>query len=245
METPAGTLFGIGVGPGDPELIPVKSVNILKQVDVVYAASSTKNDYSLAVNIVRQYIPPTTQVAMLRFPMTRDRQVARQAWRDNAATVVQTLEAGKDAAFVTLGDSMTYSTYGYVVRNVQTLAPHIRIKTIPGITSYQAAAAGLNTPLVEGDESLLIVSGNQGGAQVRHLNGKPENLVVLKAYRNIEDITAAIEENPSYVKCVGINKCGLPDEKIIRNMQELKAMPPDYWTLIIAKKQSEHDTSQD
>ncbi len=242
MGAHTGILYGIGVGPGDPELLPVKSANILKQVDIVYAASSTKNDYSLAVSIAKQYIPASTEIKMLQFPMTTDKSRTSAAWRENACTVIDALESGKSAAFLTLGDSMTYSTYGYILRNVQELAPHITLKTVPGITSYQAAAASLNTPLVEGEESLLLVSGVHGGKHIRHLNGKPENVVILKAYRNVEDITAEIEKNPSYTSCVGIKKCGLPEEEIIRDLQQLKTMPPDYWTLIIAKKKTEDGT---
>ena len=155
MNRELGTLYGIGVGPGDPELIPVKAVRILQEVDIIYTASSTKNTYSLAVNTAQCYIPETTPVAMLPFPMTKDRQEAQSAWEENARIIIAELEAGKNVAFLTLGDSTTYSTYGYLMQYVQTLAPHIPIITIPGITSYQAAAARLNTPLVEGEESLV------------------------------------------------------------------------------------------
>lgn len=244
MGRRTGTFYGIGVGPGDPELIPVKSVNILKHVDMVYTASSTKNDYSMAVGIARQFIPETTEIKMLRFPMTKDKALARIAWQQNARTVIEVLEQGKHAAFLTMGDSMTYSTYGYIMRSVRELAPHVTIITVPGIASYQAAAARLNTPLVEGKESLLLVSGVHGGKHIWHLNGKTENVVILKAYRNVGDITSAIENNPSFTDCVGIKKCGLPDEEIIRDMQQLKSMPPDYWTLIIAKKKSENGTQK-
>jgi precorrin-2/cobalt-factor-2 C20-methyltransferase len=234
MKTTPGTLYGIGVGPGDPELVPVKSARILGQVDIIFAAASTKNSYSLAVNIARPYIPETTPVQVLQFPMTTEAQETWSAWEDNARTLIASLEAGKDIAFLTLGDSMTYSTYGYILKQVKRLAPHLPVVTIPGITSYQAAAACLNTPLVEGEESLMLVSGAQGGNRLRHVTEKPDTIVFLKAYRNIGDISQAIDEAGVYQHCVGVSNCGLPEQKIIPDLHACRDQSPDYWTLIIA-----------
>ncbi len=237
-----GTLYGIGVGPGDPELMTLKSTRILSQVDVVYAAASTKNPYSLAVSIAKPHIPVTTAVHMLSFPMTRDRNVTQKAWQENARIIVETVEQGKDAAFLTLGDAMTYSTFGYILKYIQRDAPHVPVETVPGITSYQAAAACLNTPLVEGEESLLITSGVQGGDRIRSLPQKPETLVLLKAYRNIKDIAAALQEADMGENCVCVSNCGLDTQRVVRGVKDLNGRPPDYWTLIIAKRPREHGT---
>ncbi len=231
-----GTLYGIGVGPGDPELIPLKAARILREVDIIFAAPSTKNDYSLAVSIAKHHIRPETPVMMLPFPMTKNREEAQTAWERNAAIIIEALEQGKNAAFITLGDSMTYSTYGYVLRHIRTAAPHLHIETIPGITSYQAAAARLNTPLVEGEEALLVLSGVKGGDRLREFCGKPENVVFMKAYRNVGDISLALEENGLIENSIAISHCGLPEEEIIRDLNELRNKPPGYWTLIIAKR---------
>ena len=173
--------------------------------------------------------------------MTRDKEETRKAWLANARIIIEALETGKNAAFLTLGDSLTYSTFGYIARYIQTLAPHVMIHTVPGITSYQAAAARLNTPLVEGEESLMVVSGAKGGDRLRALAAKPENVVFLKAYRNVEDIKGAIEEIGGYGSCVGVKNCSHPNEEIIPNIEELSRRVPDYWTLIIAKRNSNND----
>jgi precorrin-2/cobalt-factor-2 C20-methyltransferase len=141
MTEKTGKLYGIGVGPGDPDLIPLKSVKILKQVDLIFAAASSKNNHSQAVNIASAHIPDSARVIILPFPMTQDMEEKKKAWEKNAATIIEVLEKGLHAAFLTLGDTMTYSTCGYIIQAVQALAPHIDIETIPGITSYQAAAA--------------------------------------------------------------------------------------------------------
>lgn len=244
METQIGTLYGIGVGPGDPELIPLKAVKILKNVDVVFAAASSKNRHSLAVNIARRYIPADTAIRMLSFPMTRNMEAKHKAWSQNAGTIIAELEQGKDAAFITVGDSMTYSTYGYLLQYFQAAAPQITVISIPGITSYQAAAARLNIPLVEGEESMLVTSGCKGGDRLRQMAGKPETVVFLKAYRNAGDIVSALEETDLFPDCVGISQCGMPGEEIVTDIREFTERKPNYWTLIIAK-QNHHQALQD
>ena len=236
MNKKIGTLYGIGVGPGDPDLITLKSVKILNRVQVVFAASSTKNSHSLAVNIAKPHIPKTSSIRMLSFPMTKDEKETRKAWAENAATIINELIQGKDAAFITVGDSMTYSTFGYILNEIKASAPYIKIESIPGITSYQAAAARLNTPLVEGEESLLVTSGVKGGDRLRQFSVKPENVVLMKAYRNVKDIISAVDEAGLFQDCVGISKCGLPGEEIVTNLNEFAIRPPNYWTLIIAKQ---------
>jgi precorrin-2/cobalt-factor-2 C20-methyltransferase len=240
MKRETGILYGLGVGPGDPELITLKAARILNSADVVFAAASSKNTYSIAVNIARPHIPDLTPVKMMRFPMTRDRQKKESAWEANARMLIDELEQKKIVAFITLGDSMTYSTYGYVLRYVQRLAPDIPVISVPGITSYQASAAFLNEPLVEGEESLLIVSGVHGGDCVRRFGTQPENLVFLKAYRNVGDIAAALDEIGVLGNSIAVKNCGLPDQEIISDIRGLEGLPPNYWTLIMAKNKRRH-----
>lgn len=238
-----GTLYGIGVGPGDPELIPLKAIRCLAQVDVVFSAASTKNDYSLAVDIAMPYIPEGTTVEKLDFPMSRDRQVMQTAWRDNAGCIARVLEEGRTAAFLTLGDPLTYSTYGYILRYLQSDWPHLQIRTIPGITSYQAAAAAINRPLVEGEESLLVMSGVHGGERLRHVLPKPDNVVFLKAYRNVEGICRALKEVGMLEESIAVSNCSQKSQQIHDDVTQLSCKPPNYWTLIMAR-QKDDDASQ-
>jgi precorrin-2/cobalt-factor-2 C20-methyltransferase len=241
MDNRMGTFYGIGVGPGEPDLITLKAVKVLAKVDTIFTASSSKNKHSLAVNIARDHIPETTPVIRLSFPMCVDKSLLKQAWEDNAGLIVETLRHGKNAAFLTLGDCMTYSTYGYLGRYVKKLAPEVVMVAIPGITSYQAAAARLNRPLVEGEESLLILSGVRGGNRYRELSGSAENVVFMKAYKNVSDITQALEEKGCLETSIGISSCGLQEERIIEDIRQFENTPPDYWTLIFSKQQKQNE----
>lgn len=147
-----GKLFGVGVGPGDPELITVKAVRVIKNADIIFTAASTKNAYSLAIEIAAPYISSTTSVKTLKFPMTKDEQQAESAWLANAREIARELKLGKVAVFLTLGDPVTYSTFGYILKKMQCIMPEADIETIPGITSFHAASARLNRILVEGEE---------------------------------------------------------------------------------------------
>lgn len=240
----AGTLFGIGVGPGDPELIPVKATRILRSVDVVFTAASSRNEYSLAVQIGRPYIPANTPIEKLDFPMCKDQDLKMRAWRQNTARIATVLEKGRQAAFLTLGDPLTYSTYGYIIRCLKAGWPHIPIRTIPGITSYQAAAAAINQPLVEGEESLMILSGVQGGECFRDLARKPDNVVFLKAYRNVAGICDALREARMSAGSVAVANCSRDNQQIYHDIGELQNQEPNYWTLIIAKQGNNHGPSQ-
>jgi precorrin-2/cobalt-factor-2 C20-methyltransferase len=245
MEKSKGTLYGIGVGPGDPDLITLKAVKILNSVDAVFAAASTKNPHSLAMRIARPHIPEATPVELLHFPMTRDRSATRRAWEAHARRLVGVLESGRDVAFLTLGDSLTYSTFGYLMQHVQAAAPHLDVQTVPGITSYQAAASRLNTPLVEGEGALMIVSGANGGDRLRSLSRKPETVVFLKAYRNLKDICAAIGESGQYPHCAAVKNCGQPNEEVVVDTEALCRQEPDYWTLIIARQGRNHEPASE
>jgi precorrin-2/cobalt-factor-2 C20-methyltransferase len=179
---------------------------------------------------------------MMHFPMTSNIDEKEKAWKNNALTIIDEVRQGKLVAFLTLGDSMTYSTYGYILRQVKTLAPELPVISVPGITSYQAAAACLNTPLVEGEEPLLVVSGVNGGNCLRRFAAKPDNVVFMKAYRHVKDIAAALSEADMLDGSVAVKNCGLPDQEIVYDIGSLENDPPTYWTLILAKRRSTEAT---
>jgi len=138
----SGHLYGIGVGPGDPELLTIKAAKVLGRVDLILAASSTKNDDSLALDIARPHLKPDARVIRLGFPMSRNEDTLQSAWEENARLVLNELEQGHDAAFLTLGDPLLYSTFAYLLRTLRSLAPEQAVTIIPGITSFPGRGRG-------------------------------------------------------------------------------------------------------
>lgn len=232
-----GTLYGIGVGPGDPELLTLKAVNVLKRVTHIFAAASSKNDYSLALDIVADHIKPGIPVDHLAFPMTFDRNHMEHAWQANCEQVVEVLSRGENAAFLTIGDPLTFSTYIYLVRKVSKRLPEARIVTIPGITSFQAAASCANIPLAEGEESFTVISAAKGGHRLEEVLEASDNVILLKTYKQLPEILSRIERLGLKDSCCFISRCGLDGQVVERDFVKLSQMTqPHYLSLMIVKK---------
>ncbi len=236
MTTKTGSLYGIGVGPGDPELITLKALKVLHQVPYIFAACSTKNSYSLALGIVRCHLNGAG-IEHLPFPMSKDPQVLASAWEGNARRVLEVLDSGSDAAFVTLGDPLTYSTFGYLLKTLKRLRPEVHIVTIPGITSYSAAAALTHIPLTEGEESFYLVSGALGAAKLKEVIDKSDNIVMLKTYRYFDEIYQTLEEMDLLDRTTCISRCGMDGETVVENLRDLKGRELPYLSMVIIKKQ--------
>ena len=235
MTAKTGTLYGIGVGPGDPELITLKALKVLQRVPHIFASCSTKNTYSLALSIVRCHLNGAG-IEHLPFPMSKDARVLQEAWEQNALRVLEVLDTGSDAAFVTLGDPLTYSTFGYLLKTLKRLHPQVLIVTIPGITSYSAAAALTHIPLTEGEESFNLVSGALGAAKLKEVIDKSDNVVILKTYRHFDEICRALEDLELLDRATCISRCGLDGETIVENLRDLKGRDLPYLSMIIIKK---------
>ena len=232
-----GTLFGIGVGPGDPDLITLKAAKVLKQVDVVFAAASTKNGYSLAEEIASTHLKEGVRLVRLGFPMTRDTERLQTAWEENARMVVYALRKGKDAAFVTIGDPMIYSTFGYIMRTIREKYPDVPIEIIPGITSYQAAAAAAGEILAEAEESFTVISGALGAKKLRKVIDNTDRVVMLKVYREYKEIMDVLDQLDLLMGSVLVSRCGLDGERIVRNLEDgIDSVPPYLSLLLISKR---------
>jgi precorrin-2/cobalt-factor-2 C20-methyltransferase len=223
------------VGPGDPELITLKALKVLQHVPHIFASCSTKNTYSLALSIVRCHLNGAG-IEPLPFPMTKDPEELASAWEQNARRVLEVLATGSDAAFVTLGDPLTYSTFGYLLKTLKRLSPEVPIVTIPGITSYSAAAALTHIPLTEGEESFYLVSGALGAAQLKEVIDKTDNIVILKTYRYFDEIYRVLEDLDLLDRTTCISRCGLEGEAIVENLRDLKGRELPYLSMVIIKK---------
>ena len=230
-----GTLYGIGVGPGDPDLVTLKAVKILQQVDVVFAAASTKNEASLALSIASPHLRAGAQVVRLDFPMTRDQAVLDKAWRKNADTVAELLGQGKSAAFLTLGDPLTYSTFGYLLRTLNGLLAEIPVQVVPGVTSYQAAAAHTGRVLVESGENLAVVSGVASEEELERVLSTASSAVILKAYKNMPAIRRVLDRLGLASSAVFVTRLGHEGEAVYQGLDSAPEKP-SYFSLILVRR---------
>ena len=231
-----GMFYGIGVGPGDPELMTVKAQRILHKTQHVFTPVAGEGKDSIAHTIARQFIPPGATVTKLLFPMTRDTTVCEKSWEENAHQIARVLKQGSDAAFLTLGDPMTYSTYGYVLKKMAQLYPQVKSVTIPGVPSYLAVAAASNLPLVEGSEILTLIPGNTPPDKMKELLSTADTILFLKHHRNAETIYNLLHEMNLADKTLYVSRCGFDEHLSTTKPSKDFLEKPDYLSLIIVKK---------
>jgi len=225
-----GKFYGIGVGVGDPENITVKATKKLHEVDVIVLPEAKSGEGSTAFNIVREYLKPGVEQMFLEFPMIKDVEARKIFRKNNADKVSAELEKGKNVAFLTIGDPMTYSTYTYVLEHI---ADDVEVETIAGITSFNSIAARLNVPLMIGDEDLKVVSVNRKTDIYKEIENN-DNLVLMKISRNFEKIKKAIIETGNKENAVIVSDCGKDNEVIYWDIESVEEVP--YFSTMILKK---------
>mgnify|MGYP000749274558 FL=1 len=225
-----GKFYGIGVGVGDPENITVKATKKLHEVDVIVLPEAKSGEGSTAFNIVREYLKPGVEQMFLEFPMIKDVEARKVFRKNNADKVSAELEKGKNVAFLTIGDPMTYSTYTYVLEHI---ADDVEVETIAGITSFNSIAARLNVPLMIGDEDLKVVSVNRKTDIYKEIENN-DNLVLMKISRNFEKIKKAIIETGNKENAVIVSDCGKDNEVVYWDIESVEEVP--YFSTMILKK---------
>lgn len=215
-----GKFVGIGVGPGDPELITVKAVKMLKMADVISVPKAHADKPSLALAIVKDILkerkkPP--EMLRLVFPMTKDKDGLKKAWARNAQIIAEEAKKGKIVAFITLGDPMFYSTFIYLCHSMQEEFPEVKLEIIPGVTSLTACAASSRIPLAEKEEIVAIIPSATDLKQIEEIAKHAHNLVLMKGTQRLKDLTQLLERcgftKNSTVALV--RRCTMPEEKVI------------------------------
>ncbi|MBZ9606928.1 cobalt-factor II C(20)-methyltransferase [Clostridium estertheticum] len=218
-------LYGVGVGPGDKELLTIKAIKTIGKCDVIVVPSAMNGGKSIAHEIAEEYINKDSEVLVKHFPMGGEEQESKiyEAFK----AVEEKLKAGEDVAFLTIGDPFVYSTYIYLLNYIKESG--YEVETIPGITSFCACASIANEYLVIGNEPLLILPAS------RLDTIKDEKfLVIMKVYKVEEEVINHLEaKGYSYVY---VKKAGREGQEVLRSRLDI-LKNKEYMSLIIAKKE--------
>jgi precorrin-2/cobalt-factor-2 C20-methyltransferase len=232
-------LYAVGVGPGDPELLTRKGERILRQADVIVAPVSNPAEASVALETVRQFLDEGRQeIIVHQFPMTSDTARLVPAWQEVAALIADRVEAGRDVAFITIGDPLFYSTFIYLLRIFQVSYPHIPVEVVPGISSIHASAAQALIPLVEGDERMIVIPATAGVDKIIDALAKYETVVMLKVKPVYNEILELLRQAGREGSTVFVERVGSVRQKVLTDFGELSAHSPDYLSLLIVRSSS-------
>ena len=224
-----GKICGVGVGPGDPELMTLKACRLIREADVIAVPGEVPEE-SVAYKIAVRAVPELRDKTLLPvpMPMVKNREALRRRHRESAELIAAYLDQGKDVVFLTLGDAAIYSTYTYL----QAILKEGGYETalVNGIPSFCAAASALNIPLTEWDEPLHILPAvHRTDAAL----DQPGTYVLMKSGTRLKEVKARLAASGR--KIMAVENCGMADERIYRSEEELPE-EAGYFTLIIAKE---------
>ena len=226
-----GKLYGVGIGPGDPELLTLKALRVIRKSKVIALPGKEPRE-TVAYKIVEGAYPEIAEKELLAvdMPRTKDPAKLEASHEAGAAAIMAYLDKGMDVAFPTLGDPTVYSTYIYVHKRVQ--AAGYETEIVSGITSFCAVAARLNTGLVEKAEPLHVIPASYQIEEALKLSGTK---VLMKAGKKMAEVKKILLEQQ--IPASMIENCGMENERIYRSPEEI---PEDagYYSLIIVKEKS-------
>ncbi|WP_242339023.1 MULTISPECIES: precorrin-2 C(20)-methyltransferase [Anaeromyxobacter] len=230
----SATLYGVGVGPGAPDLLTLRAVAVLRRAAVLAAPRPSEGGASLALRTAREATGevPGQETLPLTFPMTRD-PIARRAARDAATGAVRArLVAGRDVAFVTEGDPLLYSTFLDVLDAATGLGA--RVEVVPGVSSITAVAAAARVPLADGDDRVAVLPASRALEDLPRLARDFETLLLLKAGRHLPELRVALSRAGCAERAWVVAEASRPGERVAP-LADMDALPHGYFTTVLVR----------
>jgi precorrin-2/cobalt-factor-2 C20-methyltransferase len=240
----SGKFFGVGVGPGDPELITIKAAKTLKTADVISIPKAHADKPSLALATVKQVLEErdsAPEVLELVFPMTKDKEELEKRWSKNANMIAGKVKEGKKIAFITLGDPMFYSTFIYLCQHMKKEHPEVELEIIPGVTSLTACAAVSKIPLAEKNEVVAVIPSSTDINRIGEIAKTANSLVLMKGSKRLKKLVPIlIESGFTMDSTVAIvRRCNMPKEEVtIGRLSDVENwdIHEDYFSISVIKE---------
>lgn len=229
-------LYGISLGPGDPGLITRRAWDLLQRGDCwTYPVRNQKSDsYALSIAMAAGLTMPQRHQALI-FPMTHDVEILQGYWLRAAQQVLQMLQQGHDVMFLVEGDASTYSTFGHLAKTLRALDDSFAIEVIAGVPSYNAAAARLDMPIADVDDTVAIVPAGYGIAALDTMLSQVDCLILLKVKPLLDDIIAWLRQRELLAYAAFVEKAGSEEERVVRDITQLENQKVNYLSLIMVR----------
>jgi len=232
-----GRFYGVGVGPGDPELLTLKAQKILYRVPIIFVPQKSEESDGFARSIIAAQITnPHQKIIGLVFPMLKAGKELTSHWEKAAERVWEQLSAGKDCALINLGDPLLYGTFIYILNTLRAKHPEIVVEVIPGITSVAAAAAASVLPLASNNERVAIISSETDGVFIRETLRNFDTVVFLKVTSIFDKLLDILEELDLTGCAVYVRRCSLAEEEIVKDIRKLKGCKLDYFSILLVRR---------
>ena len=230
-----GTLYGIGMGPGDPELITVKGLKRLQQAAIVAFPAGVHGNAGMAEQGIAPWLTPTQRRLPLAFPYVRDLEVMQAAWSQAAEQVWHYLQTGQDVVFVSEGDISFYSTFTYLAQTLQHIHPEARVEAIPGVCSPLAAAAALGEPLTIRQQKLAVIPAIYNVAELEAVLQWAEVVVLMKVSSVYAEVWHWLQRHGLLERSQAIAWVSLPQQQIYHGLQNYPNLQLPYFSLLIIR----------
>lgn len=231
----AGKLYGVGIGPGDPQYLTLRAADVLRSVDVIFTVISQNASNSVSRSVV-EYLRPHGEIRLQLFSMSRDEATRKAQVKANADAITSELLAGRDCAFATLGDAMTYSTFGYVLDIIRESIPALELEIVPGITSFATLTAKAGTVLVENGEQLRVIPSFRPEMAESLEFPKGSTTILLKTYRSRAALLDRLKREGD-VKILYGEQLTMEGQTLLSDPDAIRARPEAYLSMIMVKKQ--------
>jgi precorrin-2/cobalt-factor-2 C20-methyltransferase len=235
-------LFCVGCGPGDPELLTVRAVNLIKNAEVIFAPTAREGKPSIALSVVEQYIDRPTKTVSLVFPMVKDRESLRDYWKRNADEIAGAVRSGKKVVYLTVGDPALYSTWIYIHRELKKSHRDIEVEIVPGVASMFAIAARAKISLAEGDETVAVVPACYNMERVKKTANACDTVIFLKDGRYFDSVIemlaqAGFPDNANIAIAQDVSEEGeILEMKRLSELRGKKGPTEKYFSIMVAKK---------
>ncbi|HEY9632903.1 MAG TPA: precorrin-2 C(20)-methyltransferase [Coleofasciculaceae cyanobacterium] len=230
-----GTLYGISVGPGDPELITLKGLRILKKAPVVAFPAGIHGNPGIAQQIVDEWLGSHQVQLALIFPYVQDMDILTQAWQLAAEQIWQYLHVGQDVAFVCEGDISFYSTFTYLAQMLQQLHPECIVETVPGVCSPMAAASALRMPLTVRQERLVVIPALYNVGELETILDWADVVVLMKVNSVYPEVWNVLHRRQLLEQAWVVERATRPEQVIYDDLRDRPNLKLPYFSLLIVK----------